>query len=91
MENNWNRDYSSDYNRTNKIYNRCIPICAWWIFRITNTKKRMRKFRTQCAETLSLNDTGVKSKKNPEPERFSQVGVWLWGWKHSQGYLKKKK
>ncbi len=26
MHNNRNnRDYSSDYNRTNKIYNRCIP------------------------------------------------------------------
>ncbi len=29
--------------------------CAWRIFRFT--KKRMRKFRTQCAETFNDNET----------------------------------
>ncbi len=29
-------------------------LCALRIFRIANTKKRIRKFRTQCAETFSV-------------------------------------
>ncbi len=32
-------------------------LCAFRIFRIANTKKRMRKFQTQCAETFILKGT----------------------------------
>ncbi len=42
--------------------------CAWQIFRITNTKKRIRKFQTQCAETLTLSLSRPKNTMGSKPK-----------------------
>ncbi len=41
--------------------------CAWQIFRITNTKKRIWKFGTQCAMTLTHL---LKKKNHPTPQEM---------------------